>query len=389
MKPIAWENRNLNSENVLLEDFSAFSKSFFKINTFTLSTVSKGKSRTENIKILLSDGFFWFSTINVCLFVAFSAVNALQESLNMVALTFSLPLLSSLSLVVVKCSTVYFNKSNIVDLLDRIKQVFPKDEKDQRKYEIKSYYKSYLRFARIYAFLFMVPCFCVMTIPLISLISTGQRALPLNIWLPFEHEKSNAVYLIVYLWTIWTCSNSVLLLIAVDTFMFVLITLVSMELDILKADLINLRNAWNSKIDRQIAELIKRHNELFECGKMLENIFSPSFLYNFLQGSFVICLTAFQYSTSADTIQRIFNGSYCAAILNQTLLLCYFGQKVIDASENIAGGAYDCGWHEIENMKVRKAVKRIIERAQRPTKLTGMNFTDISLLTFTSVRKYS
>lgn len=386
MEPFTTKKLFVKCDTVLFEEFMGFSNIFFKINTFTFSSISNSKSRQENLTILLSDLFFWLSTINVCLFVSFSAVEALRESLNMVALTFSLPLLSSLSLVVVKCSTVYFNKSTISELLNRLKLIFPEERQVQRKYDIKSYHNSYILFARIYAFLFMVPCFCVMVIPLIGLISSGHKSFPLNIWLPFQYE-SNLIYVSVYLWTIWACSNSVLLLIAVDTFMFMLITLVSMELDILKVDIINLKTCWNSKIDQQTAELIKRHNNLIECVRMLEKIFSPSFLFNFLQSSFVICLTAFQYSTSTDTIQSVFNGSYCTAILNQILLLCYFGQKLIDASGRIADAAYDSGWDAIENMKVKKSMKRIIERAQTPTKLTAMSFKDISLHSFTSVRK--
>ena len=331
MKPIRRQKRSQEISAVLFEEFTEFSNKFLKINTFTFSSFSKTSNSGAKIKILLKDIFFWFSAINVCLFVSFSAVAALKASLSMVAFTFSLPLLSSTSLVVVKCLTIYFNKSNISDLLSRLKRAFLKDKLIQQKYDIKRYHKSYILFARIYAFLFVVPCFCVIAIPLVALVRSGQKSFPLNIWLPFDCQ-SDVVYIAVYLWTIWACSNSVLLLIAVDTLMFVLITLVSMELDLLKIDFINMKNTWNSKVDRQTAELIKRHNNLIDCCKMLENIFSPSFLFNFLQSSFVICLTAFQYSTSTSTIQRFFNGSYCTAILNQILLLCYFGQKLIDAT---------------------------------------------------------
>lgn len=384
MKQIGGDGKPSRTSAVSLEDFTGFSRKFLRINCFTLSTASRTKSGDGLVKVIFSDIFFWFSTINVCLFVSFSAVSALKASLSMAAFTFSLPLLSSTSLVVVKCLTIYFNKVNIAELLNKIKEFFPK-ENEQQKYDIKRYHKNYILFARIYAFLFMVPCLCVMAIPFISLISSGNKSLPLNIWLPFDYEH-NVIYVIAYLWTIWACSNSVLLLIAIDTLMFVLITLLSMELDILKIDLVNLKASWNSKIDRQTGKLIKRHNDLIECCGMLEKTFSPSFLFNFLQSSFVICLTAFQYTTSTDITQRIFNGSYCTAILNQILLLCYFGQKVIDASQNISVGAYDSGWDQTKNMKVKKAMMRVMERAQKPTILTAMNFQDISLESFTSVR---
>ena len=385
MEQEAKRKRPEEKEKILIEDFKSFSDNFFKPSAFNLATISNAKNSRELRKILLSDFFFWFSAINVYLLVMCSATSALRKSLSMASFTFALPQLSSTSMVIFKCATVYRNKSNISEVFNKMSRVFPKEKKLQQKYNIRRYYKSYSRFARIYAFLFMVPCILVLTVPLIKMVTSGVATLPLNIWLPFDYD-SNAVYVIAYLWTIWTCSNSVIFLIAIDTLMFVLISLVSMEFDILKIDLVNLKDLEASQAGIKTAQLVERHNVLINCGKTLERIFSPSFLYNFVLSSFVICLTAFQYTTSKDIFERIFNGSYCAAMLNQILLLCYFGQKVIDSSESIAGGAYDSGWEKIKNIKVTKALYMIIHRAQTPNKLTAMGFKEISLISFTTVK---
>lgn len=371
-------------KTVQFEEFISFSQTFFKFVTFEFPEISKAKNHREHIKILLSDIFFWFSSINVCLFVSLSAVSALSKSFDMKALTFSMPLLTSTSLVVVKCLTVYCNKGNISDILKHLKGVFPKEKAKQIKYNIRSYFQSYKLFARIYAFLFMVPCVCVMAIPLITLASSGRKTFPLNTWIPFSSERDE-VYAVAYLWTIWSCANSVIILIAIDTLMFVLITLISMEFHVLRVDFMDLKNVEGTKVMKETGKLIQRHNDLIEYSGKLENIFSPSFLYNFVQSSFVICLTAFQYTTSSEASQFLFNGSYCAAILNQIWLLCYFGQKVVDASEQISSGAYNCGWENINSVKVRKALIMVIERAQSTTRLTAMNFTEISLKSFTTV----
>lgn len=373
------------SNKILFEDFLSFSGQFFKFVTFKFSSFSKKKTSNENSKILLSDLFFWFSAFNVCLFVSLCAVSALKKSFDIAAFTFSMPLLTSTSLVIVKCLTVYCNKENISEVLDIMKIAFPKETLMQKKYNIKRYYKSYKLFAQVYAFLFMVPCFCVMALPLIELVRSGEKSFPLHMWLPFDSQR-NEVYAVSLCWSVWACVNSVLILIAVDTLMFVLITLLSMEFDILTLDFKNMINTETPSIHKTAVELIQRHNNLIECSLKLERIFSPSFLYNFVQSSFVICLTAFQYTTSTEASQILFNGSYCIAILNQIWLLCYFGQKVIDSSENIASGAYNSEWEKIESLKLRKAIMIVIERAQTPSKLTAMNFTDISLKSFTTVK---
>lgn len=373
------------SKSILFENFIEFSDSFFKFVTFNLTTCSRTKSLRENLKIIFSDIFFWFSAINVCLFVTLSAANSLRKSFDMKAFTFAVPLLTSTSLVVVKCLTVYCNKRNISDILKYLKDIFPKNKLQQRNYKIKRYFRSYKIFATIYAFMFMVPCVCVMIIPLINLLSTGEKAFPLNTFIPFDFQH-NVTYAITFLWTIWSCANSVIILIAIDTLMFVLITLISMEFDVLQIDLIGLKNVQSSAVEMRAEKLIQRHNDLIAYSGKLEKVFSPSFLYNFVQSSFVICLTAFQYTTSSEATQLLFNGSYCAAILNQIWLLSFFGQKVINASERVGDGAYGSGWENTDNVKVRKAVMMTIQRAQRPTKLTAMNFTEISLTSFTSVK---
>ena len=49
-------------------------------------------------------------------------------------------------------------------------------------------------------------------------------------------------------------------------------------------------------------------------------------------------------------------------------------------------GAFDSGWDQLDNMKVKQSLRRVIQRAQRPSKLTAMRFKDISLHSFTSVK---
>jgi odorant receptor len=223
-----------------------------------------------------------------------------------------------------------------------------------------------------------------MLIPIVELLRTGRKTFPLNAWFPFEtHDEK--IYILLLVWTSWSCANSVIILIAIDTLMFVLITLISMKFKILKSDFLALKNFESSKVEDELRNLIHRHKNLINVSDKLQQIFSPSFLFNFVQSSFVICLTAFQYTTSSDATQFIFNGSYCAAILNQIWLLCYFGQKIIDSSENVEVGVYDCGWENFHSLKVRKALVTVIQRTQRPTRLTAMNFSEISLTSFTTV----
>lgn len=379
---------SVRKNSILIEDFIAFSKSYFRFITFDLKTVSTTRKVSENVKTILKDIFFWFSTINVCLFVTLSTVNTFKSSFGMKALTFAMPLLTSTSLVLVKCLTVYLNKEAISEILSELKSVFPKGQSKQKKYKIKQYFRSYKTFSRLYSFLFMVPCLSVIAVPLFKLISSGSLVFPLNTWFPFDYSR-NYVYAICLMWAIWSCLNSVIILIAIDTLMFVLITLIAMEFDILQVDFTDLKSVKAANVGKRTNELIQRHNCLIDLSKKLEKVFSPSFLFNFVQSSLVICLTAFQYTTSSEATQFLFNGSYCAATLNQIWLLCYFGQKIIDSSGKVGDGAYDCSWENFKDPEVGKALILIIKRTQTSTKLTAMNFAEISLQSFKNVGLHS
>lgn len=383
MKSVAFSESSKEDEKIEFEDFLESYKKFFKFVTFTFVWPSEAENSKEKVKRLIKDVFFWFSVANVCLMVSLVAVSAFRQSTGLSALTFAVPLVTSVTNMTVKCLTVYCFKTDISQLLNKIECNFPM-KKVYRKHRVAEYLKNYKRFVRLYTFLFIMPCLSVIAIPLIKLFSTGQRSFPLDLWMPLSIHRTD-VYAIAYLWCIWTCTNSVIVLIAIDSLMFVLITLISMEFDILKIDFLALKHTNRSAVERQTFELVQHHSELIECSGRLERIFSASFLYNFVQSSFVICLTAFQYMTSSEASQLLFNGSYCAAILNQVWLLCYFGQKIIDSSEGIAEGAYGCDWEWNENLPLQRALMVVIERAQTPVKLTAMNFTDVSLKSFKSV----
>lgn len=367
------------------EDFVSYSESIFKTFTFTLDQVSKAKTAKDKVEIMLKDFFFWFTVINVLLMIFFVAANAIVKSLEFSAMTSTIAIVTSGCNVGVKSCTVYFNKSSIVKVLGYTKRDFP-IKQNHKRYKVNGYLSNYKKFAKLYTVLFAAPCLSAMVIPLIKLFSSGEKTFPLNVWMPFDTE-STGIYALAYIWTVWTCTYSVVVLIAIDSLMFVLITLVTMEFDILKLDFLALNRVGKAEAERQVGGLVERHSNLIECSKSLERVYSPSFLYTFMQGSFVICLTAFQYMASSEATALMFNGTYCAAILNQILLVCYFGQKIIDSSGNIADNVYNCGWERKQSDSLTKAAMLVVQRGQTPVKLTAMNFMDVSLPSFRSVRE--
>jgi hypothetical protein len=168
--------------------------------------------------------------------------------------------------------------------------------------------------------------------------------------------------------------------------MYLLMTLISMELDNIKLFYFGLASKAN-KVDAKLRKLIKNHVALIDCSRRVEEVFSPLFLFSFVQSSVVVSLLAVSSSTSIEPLKLIFNASYCAAMLNQIWLLCFFGQKLIDSSEKVAEGAYESGWEDLKS-RTRRSLVLVMVRGQQPVKLTAMNFKTISLKSFTAVKNF-
>jgi hypothetical protein len=69
----------------------------------------------------------------------------------------------------------------------------------------------------------------------------------------------------------------------------------------------------------------------------------------------------------------------------QIFLLCFYGTKLANVGMKVAEAAYDSGWHEMKEKKVRTAVELIILRSQKPSFLTAGKFVKISLENFQTV----
>lgn len=99
-----------------------------------------------------------------------------------------------------------------------------------------------------------------------------------------------------------------------------------------------------------------------------------------------MCFVAFQLSPARNDFSTYtFYIPYLSMICGQILLLCVFGQNLKDSSEAVADGVYDSGWEDFADNDFKRQLVIIILRAQRPKRLTAMNFAEISLTSFTSV----
>lgn len=161
------------------------------------------------------------------------------------------------------------------------------------------------------------------------------------------------------------------------------------EFQILKRDFMDLSKFKTLRMLNQLKSLVKRHNQLFDDVKNLEEIFSFKLFLNFYSMAFVVCFTAFQASTSTDAAELIGMAFYCISGLFGIFVQSYFGDLLKNVSENVLFGLFECGWENMtmkDEMEVRRQLPFILKRACIPAKLTCLKIADVSLYQFANVR---
>ncbi|CRK97269.1 CLUMA_CG010665, isoform A [Clunio marinus] len=239
--------------------------------------------------------------------------------------------------------------------------------------------KEYLRFITTYVIV-MVGVMAPIGFPMIQFLINGTISFQINHWTPYDsHAPENFLptSLFLFLFAIYT----IIYMMGTDSLLYALMTVVAMEFNILKIDFTQLKFLTDDERNKKINELIATHNKLLELADDLQSIYGFFLLYNFLTSSLMMCFLAFQISTGGDIG---FYASTIAMVGGQVLLLCFYGQKILDSSSDVASGVYECGWEEFKDKSLKKKLLLVMMRAQNSKKLTAMGFVDISLPTFTT-----
>ena len=148
-------------------------------------------------------------------------------------------------------------------------------------------------------------------------------------------------------------------------------------------NIINIRK--KREITRKVHEIIQRHVELLDTRDGLENIFAPAFLITLVFGVLGITSGEFQILIAKDIIQKVGVTFISLAQVLTTSVQCYYGQKLKDASKEIADAIYDSKWEEIDDPMVRRDIIMVLMRSQNSKTLTCWKFAENSIELFSTV----
>jgi hypothetical protein len=79
---------------------------------------------------------------------------------------------------------------------------------------------------------------------------------------------------------------------------------------------------------------------------------------------------------------------HCIAQLIQLFIRSFYGQQLFDSSSKIAEAIYDSGWEKITDLRIKNDLQMVLIRAQRPSKLTTIKFSTLSLVQFMNVSEF-
>ena len=285
-----------------------------------------------------------------------------------------------------KISQTYYRRNDIWKIIQDLKLIFDRrSEANQiQEYGVKKYLNNYLRLMATYATPSLLMLFGIL-LTILPYLLYGIMDFGVEYWYPFDPYKVET-FPIAYAWVSWTSSYALIFMLGSDSMLFALITVIAMEFNILKIDLANFLKVTDDQKVQELNHLIDHHNKLLDISKKLQQIYSFTFFISFLISSMIMCFLAICIARyENDLLSLVFYLTYFWMMSAQILLLCVFGQKLIDSSETIIDGVYSCGWEEIDNKVLKKQLILIMLRAQKPRNLTAMGFADISLETYTTV----
>lgn len=374
---------NQPEEEINFDSFTKLPFFLLRFFFFKFDLLSENPSFWEKLEFHARNSYYRLVNIGYVLIISSLITFTQVNSHDFEAAVKGTPNVASAILISMKGFVPFYNRDQFRAIMKELKQLVEGHDRFQGK--MKEHLDYYHRIMKFYSGTFAFVFFPIVLVIFPYLIS-GEMKLTVDYWFPFD-AYTHRTYIIAMLIVDWFSYVMLVSLLSSDSLLYSLITLIVMEFDILKIELANLKSIQADQRRGRIAELTERHNTLIVLCDKLQSMFSMVFLFSFVISSFIMCFVSFQLSSgeaSFDTYS--FYIPYLAMIGGQVFLLCTFGQNLIDSSNDVAEGVFDCGWESFDDNNVKKLLVLIIRRAHRPCRLTAMNFAEISRTSFTTVR---
>ncbi|XP_049536874.1 odorant receptor 85c-like [Anopheles darlingi] len=343
---------------------------------------------TKNIK-RLRFVLFWssFGNTAVCvvlemIYFVLAARSGLANFLQLTALA-SCTGFSALS--VAKIMTIKLHETKLKEMLRELELLFPGTAMLQDHYGVHRYYREGQLVMKSFSVLYMILIWIFNLMPLVSMVigyrteRVWHKELPYFMWYWYDWHQAG-YFEITFVQQNWGGFVSAVYNLSTDLMYCAFILLFCIQFDIVAQ---RLRHARPD--DRAgLVETVRIHQKVIELCNQLERIFSPSLLVNFMLSSVIICLVGFQATAGVQPIDLFKFILFLISSLVQVFLLCYYGNKLIVASDQISYSAFEGHWINASS-SYQKSLLLVMVRSLKPQKLTALKFSVISLASFSKI----
>ncbi|XP_063373151.1 odorant receptor 4-like [Cydia amplana] len=209
-------------------------------------------------------------------------------------------------------------------------------------------------------------------------------------WYPFDKYKP-INHVIVYIFEIFAGQTCVWIMICTDLLFSGLASHIALLLRLLHKRLETLAETDKSQEEyyQEIVDNIKLHQRLIRYCNDLEEAFTIVNLINVVFSSINICCVVFVI-VLLEPLMAVSSKLFLVSALIQIGMLCWYADDIFHCNADVALAVYNSGWYRTDP-RCRRALIFLIRRAQKPVAFTAMKFTNLSLVTYSSIltRSYS
>ncbi|RVE48271.1 hypothetical protein evm_007128 [Chilo suppressalis] len=238
--------------------------------------------------------------------------------------------------------------------------------------------------------------------------------LPFGYWLPFDPAQSVPAFMILLNLQVWHAILAIWFSMCGDLLMFTFLTHISLQFDLLAVRIRRLiyvpvdkqllaeyplglydaehlndskttEDMRNGSYLKEVKDIIKNHYDLMRLAADVEGIYSFPMVIHFFNSSIIICFCTF-CGALVENWNEMRYKCFLFVALFESLLLCWFGHRLIESSQDISQAVYNSGWYKASS-KIKSSLLVILIRAQRPLHITTFGYSVISLKTFTTLIK--
>ena len=366
---------------IKLEDFFEVQLKMFKLIGFNIIPLEITSARTKIVEKLMK--YYYFSCIfGDCLLVIQFGAQLLTNFNKLDVVVRALPNVTVFPYNFSKAILFYTKRKKILHILEEMRISFPATQSEQQYCNLKGRLKWFITLCKYYIVIYFGTVTAGIIIMITGLIFQNIRKQSVEIWYPFDDTANNLKFIPTIFWLTWTAYNAAFNAISSDFYIFASALVLSIEFSILGEELKNAIN--DGKIDN-LREIIVRHQELIEISNDMKSLFTFIIFYTFLQGALSISFCGFQMLTATSEADLFYLVLYTLSSLGQVYLFCYFGEKLITATQDVNRNILESNWYELKDVSVKKSILFVILRSQKACELSGFGFVSLSVATFSNV----